>query len=126
MKSCLSAIFAFVVIIALIILGNSYFVVNEGQKAIVTRFGAPMGDIREPGLNFKTPFIEDVIYFDTRILKWDGEPNQIPTKEKNYIWIDCTARWRIKDPLLYYKKLGNINSAQSKLDDIIDSVVRDR
>lgn len=125
MKSCLSAIFAFVVIIALIILGNSYFVVNEGQKAIVTRFGAPMGDVREPGLNFKTPFIEDVIYFDTRILKWDGEPNQIPTKEKNYIWIDCTARWRIKDPLLYYKKLGNINSAQSKLDDIIDSVVRD-
>ena len=86
MKSCLSAIFAFIVIVALIILGNSYFVVNEGQKAIVTRFGAPMGEVREPGLNFKTPFIEDVLYFDTRILKWDGEPNQIPTKEKNLIF----------------------------------------
>ena len=125
MKSCLSTIIVLLVISALIIVGNSYFVVSEGQKAIVTRFGAPVGEVREPGLNFKTPFIEEAFFFDTRILKWDGAPNQITTKEKRFIWVDCTARWRIKDPLLFYKSVGTVSSAQSKLDDIIDSVVRD-
>ena len=125
MKSCFSAIAVFLFIVVLVVGANSCFVVSEGQKAIVTRFGAPVGDVREPGLNFKTPFIEEAFFFDTRILKWDGAPNQITTKEKRFIWVDCTARWRIKDPLLFYKSVGTVSSAQSKLDDIIDSVVRD-
>ena len=125
MKSCLSVVFVVLLFGLLIVANDCYFVVSEGQKAIVTRFGAPSGEVREPGLNFKTPFIEEAHYFDTRILKWDGAPNQITTKEKRFIWVDCTARWRIKDPLLFYKSVGTISSAQSKLDDIIDSVVRD-
>ena len=125
MKSCLSVVFIFLLFGLFIVANDSYFVVSEGQKAIVTRFGAPSGEVREPGLNFKTPFMEEVHYFDTRILKWDGAPNQITTKEKRFIWVDCTARWRIKDPLLFYKSVGSVSSAQSKLDDIIDSVVRD-
>ncbi len=125
MKSCFSVLAVIFIIFLLIVGANSYFVVSEGQKAIVTRFGAPVGDAREPGINFKTPFIEEAFLFDTRILKWDGAPNQITTKEKRFIWVDCTARWRIKDPLLFYKSVGTVSSAQSKLDDIIDSVVRD-
>ncbi len=125
MKSCIGVIIGFVLLVLLIIAGNSYFIVNEGHKAIVTRFGAPVGDIREPGLNFKYPFIDEVSYFDTRIQKWDGEPNQIPTKEKNYIWIDCTGRWRISDPLTFRKRCQNINGGQSRIDDVVDSVIRD-
>ena len=125
MKSCLGVIIGFLIIVTLIVGGNSYFIVNEGQKAIVTRFGAPVGDVKEPGLNFKYPFIEEVSFFDTRIQKWDGEPNQITTKEKNFIWIDCTARWRISDPLLFRLSVGNIGGAQSRMDDVIDSAVRD-
>ena len=125
MKSCIGVIVGFVLLVLLIIAGNSYFIVNEGHKAVVTRFGAPVGDIREPGLNFKYPFIDEVSYFDTRIQKWDGEPNQIPTKEKNYIWIDCTGRWRISDPLTFRKRCQNINGGQSRIDDVVDSVIRD-
>lgn len=125
MKTFLRNLKIFVVLFLIICLFDCCFVVSEGQKVIVTRFGAPIGDVREPGLNFKIPFIEVAIFFDTRILKWDGAPNQITTKEKRFIWVDSTARWRIVDPLLFYKSVGNVYSAQSKLDDIIDSVVRD-
>ena len=88
MKSCLSVVFIFLLFGLFIVANDSYFVVSEGQKAIVTRFGAPSGEVREPGLNFKTPFMEEVHYFDTRILKWDGAPNQITTsgmKREYYI-----------------------------------------
>lgn len=118
----------FFIVIALILIclvGGSCFVVNEGEQAIVTRFGKPVGQVYMPGLNFKMPFIEDVYYFESRILKWDGDPNQITTKEKRYIWVDATARWKIKDPLKFYRTVANVNGAQSRLDDIIDSVVRD-
>ncbi len=125
MKSCFGVVFCFFIIVFLIIAGNSYFIVTEGQKAIVTRFGATVGDPREPGLNFKYPFIDEVSYFDTRIQKWDGEPNQIPTKEKNYIWIDCTGRWKISDPLLFRLRCQNISGGQSRIDDVVDSVIRD-
>ena len=114
-----------IAILLLCVIGGSFFVVNEGQQAIVTRFGKPVGDICMPGLHFKVPFIEDAFYFESRILKWDGDPNQITTKEKKYIWVDATARWKIKDPLKFFRTVANISGAQSRLDDIIDSVVRD-
>jgi len=101
------------------------FVVEEGEQALVTEFGKPVGDVRQPGLHFKIPLIQDVHRFQSRILKWDGDPNQIPTKDKKYIWIDTTARWRIADPLLFFKTVATQQGAQSRLDDIIDSVVRD-
>lgn len=104
---------------------GSFFVIDEGKQAIVTRFGKPVGEVRYAGLGFKLPFIEDVHRFEKRILKWDGDPNQITTKEKKFIWVDTTARWRIKDPLRFYMTVASIPGAQSRLDDIIDSVVRD-
>jgi len=108
-----------------ILFASSFYVIPEGQQAIVTQFGAPVGGVKLPGPHFKVPFFQDVTRFDSRILKWDGDPNQIPTKDKKFIWVDTTARWRIVDPLLFYKTVATENGAQSRLDDIIDSVVRD-
>ncbi len=113
------------VVAALMIAKGGLYVVNEGEQAIITQFGKPVGDIVGPGLHFKIPFTQNVNRFEKRILKWDGDPNQIPTKDKKFIWVDTTARWRIIDPLLFYKTVATERGAQSRLDDIIDSVVRD-
>ncbi len=114
-----------VVIIAILIAQGGFYIVNEAEQAIVTQFGKPVGAVSYPGLHFKIPFIQDVTRFEKRILKWDGDPNQIPTKDKKFIWVDTTARWRITDPLLFLKTVATERGAQSRLDDIIDSVVRD-
>ena len=116
----------FILIVAVIFIGmDGIFVVNEAEQAIVTQFGKPVGDVVGPGLHMKIPFVQKVTRFERRILKWDGDPNQIPTKDKKFIWVDTTARWRIVDPLLFYKTVATERGAQSRLDDIIDSVVRD-
>ncbi|MBW2476030.1 MAG: protease modulator HflC [Deltaproteobacteria bacterium] len=116
-----------IILIAIVafVAANGLFVVNEAEQAIVTQFGKPVGDVIMPGLHFKLPFVQNVNRFEQRILKWDGDPNQIPTKDKKFIWVDTTARWRIVDPLLFYKTVATERGAQSRLDDIIDSVVRD-
>ena len=114
-----------VVVVALLIAQGGFYVVNESEQAIVTQFGKPVGAVSYPGLHFKIPFIQDVTRFEKRILKWDGDPNQIPTKDKKFIWVDTTARWRISDPLLFLKTVATERGALSRLDDIIDSVVRD-
>nr|WP_320050437.1 protease modulator HflC [uncultured Desulfuromonas sp.] len=110
-----------VVIVAL----SAFFVVNEGEQALVTEFGKPVGEVRNAGIHFKIPVIQEVHRFSKRILNWDGHPNQITTSDKKYIWVDTTARWRIVDPLLFFTTVATENGAQSRLDDIIDSVVRD-
>ncbi len=114
------------IIVAVLFVGmDGLYVVNEAEQAIVTQFGKPVGDVVKPGLHLKIPFVQKVNRFEKRILKWDGDPNQIPTKDKRFIWVDTTARWRITDPLLFYKTVATERGAQSRLDDIIDSVVRD-
>ncbi len=114
-----------IIVIVLLIGQGGIYVVNEAEQAIVTQFGKPVSDVVPPGLHFKIPFIQDVNRFESRILKWDGDPNQIPTKDKKFIWVDTTARWRITDPLLFFKTVATERGAHSRLDDIIDSVVRD-
>ena len=113
------------VLLILIGAGSSVYVVTEAEQAIITQFGKPVGDVKYAGLHFKIPVIQDVHRFEKRIMKWDSAPNQIPTKDKRFIWVDTTARWRIKDPLLFYKSVATERGAQGRLDDIIDSVVRD-
>ncbi len=116
----------FVVIAAVVFVGlGGLYVVNEAEQVIITQFGKPVGDVVGPGLHLKIPFVQNVNRFEKRILKWDGDPNQIPTKDKKFIWVDTTARWRIVDPLLFYTSVATERGAQSRLDDIIDSVVRD-
>jgi membrane protease subunit HflC len=115
-----------VLIVAVLFIGmDGLYVVNEAEQAIITQFGKPVGDVAQPGLHVKIPFVQKVTRFERRILKWDGAPNQIPTKDKRFIWIDTTARWRIKDPLLFYTTVATERGALSRLDDILDSVVRD-
>src|SRR5208337_4468655 len=115
-----------VLVVLAVIAGASFFVVSETQQVVITQFGRPVGEpITQAGLHFKIPFIQTANFFEKRIMKWDGRPDQIATRDKKYIWVDTTARWRIKDPLLFLMRVGTIPTAQSRLDGIIDSVVRD-
>lgn len=110
--------------IALAVSG-AFYTVNEAQQVVITQFGKPIGKpITDPGLHFKIPFIQEANYFEKRFLAWDGEPNQIPTKDKRFIWVDTYARWRISDPLLFFQRLRNQRIAQSRLDDILDGGTR--
>lgn len=105
---------------------DGFFILPEGQQAVITQFGAPVGEPeREAGLKFKTPFIQVVQFFDKRVLIWDGDPNQIPTNDKTFIYMDNTARWRISDPLRFLQAVGNERRAASLLNDIIAGTVRD-
>jgi len=111
--------------VILIVAFNSFFVLNETQQAIVTQFGKPVGGARtEPGINFKVPFIQKTQYFDKRYLKWDGDPNQVPTEDKKFIFVDTYARWQITDPLQFFIRLRDERSGQSRLDDILDGETR--
>ena len=119
-------IFKILLFLIFIIISNSVFVINEKEQAIITQFGKPIGSsITEAGLRFKLPLVHTVIKFDNRYLEWDGAVNEIPTKDNKYILVDTFARWKISDPLEFYKSAKNELLAQSRLDDIIDGVVRD-
>lgn len=115
-----------VIVLAIVLVGqDSFYTVNEAEQVVVTQFGAPVSTVYEAGLHFKLPFVQKVNRFENRILNWDGSPNQIPTKDMRFIWVDTTARWRISDPLEFYRTVANIRGGLSRLDNIIDSVVRD-
>ena len=110
----------------LIVVLNSLFIVNEKEQVIITQFGKPIGNAKvESGLYSKVPMVQTILRFDRRILEWDGSANEIPTKDNKYIFVDTFARWKISDPLQFYKSARNEMLAQSRLDDIIDGAVRD-
>jgi membrane protease subunit HflC len=107
------------------ILTSSIYTVSEVEQAIITQFGKPVGaPVTTAGLKFKIPFIQDVNPIDRRVLEWDGNPSDMPTKDKLYISVDLYARWRITDPLQYFLRLRDERSAQSRLDDILGSETR--
>jgi len=114
-----------VVLLALLVLSGALYTVDETQQVIITQFGKPVGNPKtEAGLKFKTPFIQQVNPIDKRILEWDGDPSNMPTKDKLYIAVDLFARWRITDPLQYFLRLRDERSALSRLDDILGSETR--
>ena len=114
-----------VLLAALVLLGQTAYTVSETEQVIITRLGEPVGDpVVQSGLHFKVPFIERVNVFEKRFLEWDGNPNQVPTKDKRFIWVDTYARWRIIDPLLFFQRLRDERGAQSRLDDILDGETR--
>ena len=118
----ISGIIAFLILIAII---SSAFIVNETEQVIITQFGKPVGDpIVNPGIHFKIPLVQNAHFFDKRFLEWDGDPNQVPTKDKRFIWVDTYARWRIIDPLLFFQRVRDERGAQSRLDDILDGETR--
>jgi len=114
-----------VFIAALVTAWASFYTVAETEQVIITQFGQPIGSpITSPGLHLKVPFTQDVNVFDKRWLEWDGAANQVPTRDKKYIWVDTYARWRISDPLRFFQRLRDERSAQSRLSDIIDGETR--
>lgn len=105
--------------------GCAFYTLDETEQAVITRFGEPRGEaITEPGLHFKMPFADRVNRFEKRWLEWNGDPNQIPTRDKKYIWVDTFARWRISDPLRFFQRMRDERTAQSRLNDIIDGETR--
>ncbi len=114
-----------VLVAVLVVLSSSAYQVHEVNQVIITQFGNPVGDpVTEPGLHFKVPFIQRANYFEKRFLEWDGNPNQVPTRDKRFIWVDTYARWRIVDPLRFFQRLRDERGAQSRLDDILDGETR--
>jgi modulator of FtsH protease HflC len=116
-----------VVVALLLVLSGTFYTVEEGQQAVIVQFGRPVGEtVTAAGLHVKLPFVQGVRRFEKRLLTWDGDPNQIPTKGREFIWVDTTARWRIADAKKFLESVASEAGAQSRLDDIIDSVVRDQ
>ena len=116
-------IIAAIAVLAVVI--SAEYRLSETEQAIITQFGEPVGEpVTSPGLHFKLPFIQAINVFDKRFLEWDGSPNQIPTRDKRFIWVDTYARWRISDPLIFFQRLRDERGAQSRLDDILDGETR--
>jgi len=115
-----------IVAVVVILLGfSSAYIVDETEQVVVTQFGKVVGKTKvDSGLYFKIPFIQHTTYFPKNLLEWDGDPGQIPTLDKTYIWVDTFARWRIVDAIKFFQTVNNTTSAQGRLDDIIDPAVR--
>ena len=112
-------------VVLVLLAGKPLYTVTEVNQAIITQFGEPVGDpVTEPGLHLKLPYIQTANMFEKRFLEWDGFPNQVPTRDRRFIFVDTYARWRITDPLLFFQRLRDERGAQSRLDDILDGETR--
>lgn len=125
MREMRFVIIGIIALLLMAVLSSSLFIVGEAEQVVLTQFGKPVGKpITTPGLKMKAPFLQTVYAFEKRFLEWEGDPNQIPTKDKRFIWVDSYARWRINDPLLFFQRLRDERGAQSRLDDILDGETR--
>ena len=125
MKSILKIIFGLVFIFIVLLAGGVFFIVDESEQVVITKFGEPIGDpIYNPGLKTKIPFLHTSNYFDKRFLAWDGEPKQVSTRDKRFININTYARWRISDPLKYAERLFDESKAQTRLGSILEGATQ--
>jgi membrane protease subunit HflC len=115
---------AVVLVLLLIGISQTFYTVDETEKGVVLQLGKPVGDTVGPGLHFKLPFVQDVVTFDSRILEYDAEPAEVITKDKKTLVVDNYARWRIEDPLLFYRTARTVEGGTSRLDDIVYSELR--
>ena len=122
-KTVLILVLVGVVLLIASLLGP-YYIVMEGEQAVVVQFGKIVRVERDAGLKYKVPFVESVVKYSKKIESWDGDAQRIPTSENQFIWVDTTARWRIVDPKKFYESVGSMTQAQGRLDDVIDSEVR--
>ncbi len=122
LKKTIGIVTAVVLVIGFLL---SYYTVLETEQVIITQFGKPVGEpIRDAGLHFKVPFLQKINPIHKQILEWDGQRTEMPTRDKLYISVDTFARWKIVQPLEYFKRLRDERSAQSRLDDILGSETR--
>ena len=125
MKNALIVVIGIVALLAVLAASGALYIVDETQQVVILQFGQPRGDPdTTAGLKIKLPFIQKANYFDNRFLEWDGDPNEVPTRDKRFIHVDSYARWRITDPLKYFQRLQTEQGAQSRLDDILDGETR--
>jgi membrane protease subunit HflC len=124
MKNIAPTIIVITAIIVGIIIAQPFYVIDEGEQAVIVQMGRIVREAKTAGLKLKIPVIDQVVRYPKRIMAWNGEAKSMPTREKQYIWVDVTARWRISDPRKFYESITTINSAYSKLSEIIDSEVR--
>ncbi|MDD2390272.1 MAG: protease modulator HflC [Desulfobacterales bacterium] len=118
-------LFLIIIIAVISLVFSSAYIIDETEQVVVTQFGKVVGSPKaEPGLYFKIPFIQNANYFPKNLLEWDGDPGQIPTLDKTYIWVDTFARWKITDPIKFFQTVNNTVTATARLDDIIDPATR--
>ena len=114
-----------IIFVLAVVVYNGAYTVDETEQVVITQFGRIVGEPKiSPGLKFKIPFIQNANYFNKNLLDWDGDPGQIPTLDKTFIWVDTFARWKIVDPVLFFQTVNNRFNAIGKLNDIIDPSVR--
>ena len=124
MKKTLITLGVIVALIIILAILGPFYILEEGEQSVVTRFGAIVRVETEPGLKFKMPFVDTVTRYSAKILSWDGDAQRIPTKENQFIYVDPTSRWVISDPKRFYETVKTVENAQLRLDDILDSTVR--
>jgi len=125
MKKLAVPVLALVALVFLLFVSGAFYVVTESQQVVITQFGEPVGEpVVEPGLKMKMPFVQKKNVFEKRFLEWDGDSNQLPTKDKRFIHVDTYARWRISEPLKFFQRLRDERGGQSRLDDILDGETR--
>lgn len=124
MKKLTTALVIIAVLLIIIVILGPFYIIKEGEQAVVTRFGKIVKVETENGLKIKMPFVDNVVKYPKMILSWDGEAQRIPTKENQFIYVDPTSRWRITDPALFYETVTSIENAKLRLDDILDSTIR--
>ncbi|MBN1276434.1 MAG: protease modulator HflC [Deltaproteobacteria bacterium] len=113
------------IVFCLLALYSTAYIVEETEQVVITQFGEAIGEAKtEPGLYFKIPVIQIATFFPKNLLEWDGDPGQVPTLDKTFLWVDTFARWKIVDPLKFFRTVNNVTGALGRLDDIIDPAVR--
>lgn len=124
MKRVIAVLAVIAVVVVAVLMAGPFYVINEGEQAVVVRLGQIVNVRTDAGLHLRTPFLDDVVKYPKRIMSWDGERQRIPTKENQFIWVDTTARWRIADPAKFYESISTMETAYARLGDVIDSAVR--
>ncbi|MDC7233140.1 MAG: protease modulator HflC [Spirochaetales bacterium] len=124
MNKSVKLLISLLVLVFLIAFLGPFYIVPEGEQAVVTRFGKIVDVQTEAGIKFRVPFVDNISRYSARILSWDGDPQRLPTSENQFIWVDTTARWKISDPAKFYESVTSMNQAYARLDDVIDSAVR--
>ncbi len=124
MKRVPAILTVLVVLVVFVVILGPFYIIQEGEQAVVIRFGEIVDTTQEAGLHYKTPVVDQVVKYSNKLLSWDGAPRRMPTAENQFIWVDTTARWRIADPELFYRSVTTMERAYSRLDDIIESSVR--
>ncbi len=124
MKKLITTFVVIVVLLVILVALGPFYIIEQGEQAVVTRFGKIVNTNVEPGLKFKVPVVDTVVIYPKKILSWDGDAQRVPTAENQFIWVDATARWKIEDPQKFYEAVTSLEQGWARLDDVIDSTIR--